>query len=42
MPASWHADLRAAEVAAIGHGLERLDLESSLRLLGHVGKLRPI
>src|ERR1700754_683473 len=34
--------LRAAEVAAIGHGLERLGLENSLRLLGHIGKLCPI
>src|SRR6476659_6076210 len=35
-------DLRAAEVAAIGNSLERLSLENTLRLLGHVGKLCPI
>src|SRR5262245_33106929 len=35
-------DLRAAEVSAIGNGLERLSLQDSLRLLGNVSKLRPI
>src|ERR1700730_10710705 len=35
-------DLQAAEVAAIGNGLERLGLENSLRLLGHIGQLSPI
>jgi hypothetical protein len=35
-------DLRAAELAAIGNGLERLGLYNPLRLLGHIGKLRPI
>src|SRR6516165_470813 len=35
-------DLRAAEVAAIGNGLEHVGLQDSLRLLGHIGQLRPI
>jgi hypothetical protein len=35
-------DFRAAEVAAIGNGLKRLGLQNSLRLLGHIGQLRPI
>jgi hypothetical protein len=35
-------DLQAAEVAAIGNGLERLGLENSLRLVGHIGQLSPI
>ena len=35
-------DLRAAEEAAIGNGIEGLGLQYSLRLLGHIGKLRPI
>ena len=35
-------DLQAAEVAAIGNGLERLGLENSLGLLGHIGQLSPI
>jgi hypothetical protein len=37
MPAS-----QAAEAAAIGNGLERLGLENSLGLLGHIGQLRSI
>src|SRR5256885_14180164 len=35
-------DLWAAEVAAIGDGLERLDLQNGLRLLGDIGMLCPI
>src|ERR1700676_38099 len=35
-------DLQAAEVAAIGNGFERLSLQNTLRLLGHIGKLCPI
>src|SRR6185295_19495386 len=35
-------DLRAAEVAAIGNGLERLGLQYSLCLPGHIGELRPL
>jgi hypothetical protein len=35
-------DLQAAEVAAIGNGLERLGLENSLGLLGYIGELSPI
>ena len=35
-------DLRAAEVAAIGNGLERFGLKNSLRLLGHIGQLCPV
>ena len=35
-------DLRAAEVAAIGNGVEIVGLQNSLRLLGNIGKLCPI
>ena len=44
MPPSFVAreDLQAAEVAAIGNGLERLGLENSLGRLGHIGQLSPI
>ena len=35
-------DLQAAEVAAIGHGIERLGLENSLGLLGHIGMARRV
>src|SRR5437773_4854100 len=33
-------DLRAAEVSAIGNGLELLSLQDSLRLLGNISKDR--
>ena len=43
MPASWQAeDLRAAEIAAIGNGLNILGLQNSLRLPCHIGQLSPI
>jgi hypothetical protein len=35
-------DLRAAEVAAIGNGLEGIGLQYCLCLPGHIGELRPI
>ena len=35
-------DLWTVEVAAIGYSVERLGFKNGLRLLGHVGELRPI
>lgn len=35
------AAIRAAELAAIGNGLELFSYQNSLRLPGHIGKLCP-
>jgi hypothetical protein len=41
-PLQDNEDLRAAEVAAISNGLERLGLQYGLGLPSHIGQLRPV